>query len=278
MSVVHYVSKKGKRKSNEDKHTIYSNLDGAESPSKPRVNFYGVYDGHGGRFVSTYLANNLPGCFVHQKIVYPLNKNYVNGIYDAIENELYTRYAEHATDCGSTCLAVCHYRKDGKEYLDVMNTGDSRLVGCNRSFIAVQMTIDHKPNTPLERRRLQQLGAKLNKELWNDRGDWRINDLSVSRAFGDKASERYVISRPDMFTHRVSDNLRFIILACDGLWDVVSNQEAVDIVIDTCYDKDFNFIVSNDKAAQNVAEKLACFAIEDRGSTDNVTAIVVFFD
>ena len=341
MSIVHYVSKKGKRKSNEDNHSIYSylekynpisnaNADANANPnanananananpnpnpnvnpnvnpnmnmnlqqslnasvqqnflnsnSKPNINFYGVYDGHGGKFVSSYLSKNLPPCFIHPKVVYPLSKSYVNNIYDKIEEVLYTKHEKESMDCGSTCLVVCHYKLDGKEYIDVMNTGDSRLVGCNQSFTAVQITLDHKPYTPLERRRLEKLGAKVGKEIWNDRGDWRINDLSVSRAFGDKSSEQYVISRPDMFTHKVTDNLRFIILACDGLWDVVSNQEAVDLVIDCCYDKDLNridnpkHIVNNEEKYLNIAEKLACMAIDERGSTDNVTAIVVFFD
>jgi serine/threonine protein phosphatase PrpC len=282
MSIVHYVSKKGKRKSNEDSHNIYLYLD--KDSDKPKVNFYAVYDGHGGKYVSTYLAKNLPGCFIHPKVSFPLRKYYVNGIYSAIENELYTKHSNEATECGSTCLVVCHYRVEGKEYIDVMNTGDSRLVGCNKASIAVQITLDHKPNAPLERRRLQALGARMNKEIWNDRGDWRINDLSVSRAFGDKSSEKFVVCRPDLYTHKVSDNMKFIILACDGLWDVMSNQDAVDMVLDNCYDDSGERIenpketVGGKEVDLNIAEKLASHAIDDRGSSDNVTAIVVFFE
>merc|ERR1711916_333800 len=105
----------------------------------------------------------------------------------------------------------CHYRVDGREYIDVMNTGDSRLVACNKAFIADQITLDHKPYAPLERRRLMKLGARVgdNLEIWCDRGTWRINDLSVSRAFGDKSSEKYVVCTPDLYTHQVTDNLEF---------------------------------------------------------------------
>lgn len=284
MSIVHYVSKKGSRRSNEDNHNIYLYLD--KESDKPKVNFYSVYDGHGGKYVSTYLAKNLPGCFIHPRVTFPLNKRYVNNIYEAIENELYEKHVDEATECGSTCLVVCHYRTGGKEYIDVMNTGDSRLVGCNQAFIGNAITMDHKPGLPLERRRLEKLGARVGHEIWNDRGDWRINDLSVSRAFGDKSSEKYVICKPDLFTHKVSDTLRFIILACDGLWDVMTSQEAVDIVVDACYDKDGKRIESpkaercqdGKQVDLNIAEKLASEAIYERGSSDNVTAIVVFFE
>jgi serine/threonine protein phosphatase PrpC len=282
MSIVHYVSKKGKRKSNEDNHSIYLYLD--QDCDKPKVNFYAVYDGHGGKYVSSYLAKNLPGCFIHPKVTFPLRKYYVNGIYDAIESELYSKHENEATDCGSTCLVVCHYRLKGDEYIDVMNTGDSRLVGCNNSFIAESITLDHKPGLPMERRRLEALGARLGHEIWNDRGDMRINDLSVSRAFGDKSSEKYVTCKPDLYTHKVTNSLKFIILACDGLWDVMSCQEAVDIVIDACYDcnnkriENPKMIVDGKETDLNIAEKLGSIAIDEKGSTDNVTSVVVFFN
>jgi len=281
MSSVHYVSKRGARKSNEDNHSVYTYLDSTDG-TKPNLNFYAVYDGHGGKYVSSYLAKNLPGCFIHPKLPYPLRKSYVNGIYEAIESELYSKHKDQATECGSTCLVVCHYRVDQKEYIDVMNTGDSRLVGCNKAFIADQMTLDHKPAAPLEKRRLMKLGARMEREIWCDRGTWRINDLSVSRAFGDKSSEKYVTCIPDLYTHQVTDNLQFIILACDGLWDVVSNQEAVDIVIEHCYDENNKRIedpkeVVNGKITDlNIAEKLALYAINEKESDDNVTAVVVF--
>lgn len=281
--VVHYASKRGNRKNQEDAHSICLYMD-REDTNMPNVNLYAVYDGHGGSFVSKYLSDNLPGCFIHPKVSYPLNKRYVNDIYEAIESELYNKHTDQATECGSTCLVVCHYKKDNKEHIDVMNTGDSRLVGCNISFMATAITLDHKPNQPLEKRRLMKLGAVLNKDIWCDRGDWRINDLSVSRAFGDKSSQKYVICKPDLFTLKVTDNLRFIILACDGLWDVVSNQDAVDFIVDMCYDECLNRIdklveldkESNKEVEINVADKLAQYAI-DKGSSDNVTVVIVFF-
>ena len=228
--------------------------------------------------------SNGSGCFVHPKVSYPLKKSYVNGIYEAIESELYNNHASECTDCGSTCLVVCHYRIENKEHIDIMNTGDSRLVACNKAFVGNAITLDHKPGLPMEKRRLMKLGARIDKELWNDRGDWRINDLSVSRAFGDKSSEKYVVSKPDMFTSKITDTLRFIILACDGLWDVLNNQEAVDIVIDYCYDNDGNKIespkenIDGKEVDINIADKLASNAIDEKGSTDNVTVIVVFFE
>ena len=283
MSIVHYASKKGARKSNEDSHSIYQFLD-VHDTDRPNVNFYAIYDGHGGKYVSNYLEKNLPACFIHPGVKYPLNKKYVNNIYSAIENELYTKHEAYATECGSTCLVVCHYRMNGKEYIDILNTGDSRAVGCNKAYIANQITLDHKPMTPLEKRRLMNLGARLGKEIWNDDSTPRIIDLSVSRAFGDKASKKYITCIPDMYTHQVTNNLKFIILACDGLWDVVDNQEAVDFVLDRCYDNNNmrinepKQIVNGNVCDLNIADALASYAINEKESSDNVTIIIVFFE
>lgn len=280
MSIVYFASKKGKRKSNEDNESIHTYMN--KKGDKPNINLYGIYDGHGGRFVSEYLSKNLPGMLIHKNVKYPLSEKYIIDAFQILEDQLYKNHKKEASECGSTCLVVCHYKNDGKEYLDVMNTGDSRLVACNNNFIASQLTIDHKPNSPLERRRLMNLGAKMNKDIWNDRGDWRITDLSVSKAFGDKTSDKYVSSKPDIFRYKVTDNLKFMILGCDGLWDVMSNQEAIDFVIDICYDENMNKIKNpketNNKDLINVAEKLASYAIDVKESSDNVTIVIVFFD
>src|SRR5436305_1930508 len=77
--------------------------------------------------------------------------------------------------------------KDGKYYINVINTGDSRCIIC-RDNLGIPLSKDHKPNWPEERYRIQQLGGK----IYYDGDDYRIKDLSVSRAFGDIDAEPYV--------------------------------------------------------------------------------------
>ena len=264
---VHFASLKGSRDHNEDRHNIILGLTNPKDDIAP-INFYGIYDGHGGKFVSKYLSNNMPQYFTKPDITYPLTPEFVNKVYDEIQNTLYSSYENKATECGSTCLIVCQFINNGKKYINVANVGDSRCVMC-RSNIAIPLTRDHKPNWPDERARISKLGG----QIQFDNHDWRINDLSVSRVYGDKASSKYVRSHPDLYKYQLRNTDKFLIMACDGLWDVCTPQEAVNFVIDNCYDVNMNRINKN----VNIARKLAEHAL-NMESSDNVTIIVIFID
>jgi serine/threonine protein phosphatase PrpC len=265
----HFVSLKGDRNSNEDNHNIILGLND-NNVTTAKVNYYGIYDGHGGKFVSNFLSENIYHFFIDKKVKYPLDKTYVNSVYDKLQNVLFTKHEKEALECGSTCLVVCHFKDTlaMAEYLNIINTGDSRCVLC-RNNIAQVLTKDHKPDWPDEHARISKLGGEVRK----DGNTYRINDLSVSRAFGDKESSKYVTHRPDMYKYKISDKDRFLIIACDGLWDVMASQDAINFVLINCYDSDMKRI--NPKI--NIARKLAEYAIEHE-SGDNVTCIVVFFD
>lgn len=265
----HFVSLKGERSSNEDNHNIILGLH-SEDPNVAKINYYAVYDGHGGKFVSNFLSKNLPPFFTSAQVTYPLDTTYVNNVYDTVQNTLFTKYENQATECGSTCLVVCHYKdRNNKQWLNVINTGDSRCVMC-RDNIGVPLTKDHKPDWPDETKRIKQLGGSIRL----DGSTYRIGDLSVSRAFGDKDSCKYVTHRPDIYKYRITPKDKFIIIACDGLWDVVSPQEAVNVILSDCYDINMK---RNTNSNVNMARKLGEMAIaKDCG--DNVTIIVVFFD
>jgi protein phosphatase 2C len=264
---VHRVSLKGDRNTNEDNDNIILGLYDKENKTA-KVNYYAVYDGHGGKFVSKYLKDNLPYFFIEPRVSYPLDIKYVNIVYDKIQHLLFTEHEKQATECGSTCLVVCHFKHNDKDFLNIMNTGDSRCVLC-RNNIAVPLTRDHKPDWPDETNRITKLGWVIRK----DGNTFRINDLSVSRAFGDKESSKFVSHRPDLYKYTLTKKDKFIIIACDGLWDALSCQDAVNFVLKNCYDSDMKRINQN----VNIAKQMAQMAIKlDCG--DNVTCIVVFFD
>ena len=145
----------------------------------------------------------------------------------------------------------------------MINVGDSRGVLCNKDGLAVQLSKDHKPNTPEERSRIEQLGGSITF----DGVDWRIKDLSLSRAFGDCESTPYVSHLPQIYRYKLSSEDKFLIKACDGLWDVVSNQDAVDFILDLKKNKNFK---------GNFSKSLCDYAYA-KGSMDNVTVIVYFF-
>lgn len=266
---VHFVSLRGDRTSNEDNHNIIIGMD-KNDPNVANINYYGIYDGHGGKFVSKFLAENLYHFFIDKNTKYPLDKQYVNKVYDKLQSILFTKYEKESTDCGSTCLVVCHFKDEtNKDVINIINSGDSRCVLC-RHDIGMSITRDHKPDWPNEKRRINKLGGNVEKDA---KGVWRINDLSVSRAFGDKESKQYISHRPEIYKYTITEKDRFMIMGCDGLWDEVAPQEAVNFILENCYDIDMNRI----NKMVNIARRLGEYAIK-KGSSDNVTIIIVFFD
>lgn len=270
---VHSVSKKGKRAQNEDKHSIITNLNGQWNKEYKKnyghINYYGVYDGHGGKFVSDFLSERIPSLFLGKNTRYPIKEKDAEGAYEYVQQILRTEYKAKALNCGSTCLAIVHFALGDKEYLNVFNTGDSRAVLCSNS-LAVPLTKDHKPNWPEEMGRIKKAGG----EVYFDGCDYRVKDLSVSRAFGDIDAEPFLTNKPDVFLYRLTKKDKFMVLACDGLWDVMSNQDVVNFVLENCYDLEKEERI-NKKI--NIAKKLADLAIQKK-SGDNVTILVVFFD
>ncbi len=91
-----------------------------------------------------------------------------------------------------------------------------------------------------------------------------FKDLSLSRAFGDLECTPYVTHLPQIYRYKLSSSDKFVIFACDGLWDVMTNQDAVDLV---------NDLLMNKKFKGNYAKELAETAYK-KGSLDNITAVV----
>lgn len=263
---VHSVTLKGKRDQNEDKHEIILNSNNNDK-NLNNVNFFAVYDGHGGKQVSEYVHKNMTKYFMNKKVSYPLQKQYVVDIFDGTQIHLKSNDQQIANHCGTTALIVVHFNYNDMDYLNIMNLGDCRCILC-RDNLALPLTKDHKPHWPEEVHRIKNLGGKITFDGY----DWRIKDLSVSRAFGDIDAVPYVTHRPDLFRYKLDKNDKFIVIACDGLWDVLSNSDVTNYVLLHCYDSTTQNRINKE---ENIAKKLGEFAIK-KGSTDNVTVIVVF--
>ena len=106
---VYSHSLQGKRESNEDQHFHELNLDGRNKKLNP-INFFGVFDGHGGKAVSKYLKENLPQFFVNKfkKDIYSKPDSaskYFNKVYDLIQNKMITsKY--RTTFCSSLKIII----------------------------------------------------------------------------------------------------------------------------------------------------------------------------
>lgn len=262
---VYFKSKLGVRRTNEDRHTIILNSNGQDQ-TKQTIDMYGIYDGHGGSHVSTILSDIAPKLFLDKRITYPLHKNHVNKICSNVQKILSDNFTAKTKECGSTCLMVFKFKYNDADVLNIVNIGDSRAIIC-AGTAGVALTMDHKPLNPVEKQRITRQGGS----VYFDGLEWRVDNLSLSRAFGDTSS-KYTPPIPDLFMHKISKNDKFMIMACDGLWDVVDNQTAVNFVLHFCFDGNGKRI--NEKL--NIAAKLADFALS-QGSTDNVSVIIVFF-
>lgn len=258
----------GKRQSNEDQHYHMLNLSGENKMINP-INFLSVFDGHGGKQISKYLKENLPNYFINKfkSDIYSdqnIASKYFYDTFNKIQNDMIKDLPRIVKSCGSTaCVCIQYIDNQNRNILWVLNVGDSRAVKCNKLLIAEQLSQDHKPNSPEEKRRIESLGGKIEFDGY----DWRIIDLSLSRAFGDLECTPYVTHLPQIYRYKISSNDKFIILACDGLWDVVSNQNAVDFIINLQLENDYN---------NNYAKDLAEYGLQ-MGSTDNISVIILFF-
>ncbi|KAI0674847.1 protein serine/threonine phosphatase 2C [Trametes maxima] len=135
------------------------------------------------------------------------------------------------------------------------NAGDARGVLC-RSGKAVRLTYDHKGSDKQEAKRIMDAGGFVMSG--------RVNGvLAVTRALGDSSMKEFVVGSPYTTETELSEQDEFLILACDGLWDVVSDQAAVELV---------RGIADPRKAA----EELLDHAYRNY-SSDNVTVLIVRF-
>ncbi|XP_038724863.1 probable protein phosphatase 2C 11 [Tripterygium wilfordii] len=244
-----YSSFKGKRASMEDFYeTRISEVDGQ------MVAFFGVFDGHGGSRTAEYLKNNLFKNLINHPNFITNTKAAIDEVFrqtDADYLNFENGQQRNAGSTASTALLV-------GDRLLVANVGDSRVVAC-RAGSAVPLSIDHKPDRLDERQRIEEAGGFV---IWA--GTWRVGGvLAVSRAFGDKLLKPYVVAEPEIQEADIGD-VDFIIIASDGLWNVLSNEDAVAAVQDM-------------RDAEAASRTLVREAFT-RGSSDNITCIVVRFE
>lgn len=124
--------------------------------------------------------------------------------------------------------------------LYVAHVGDSRAVLCRKGK-AVQLTDDHKPNHSAERERIHKMGGRVYyagcwRVLTGGDGNGPVVGLAVSRSLGDidfKEPVPLVTANPDLSKTVLQPHDSFVVVASDGLWDVLSNQEACDMVART---------------------------------------------
>ena len=151
----------------------------------------------------------------------------------------------------------------------VANAGDCRAVLCRRGK-AVEMSRDHKPACIRERKRIEASGGYVYDGYLN-------GQLNVARAIGDWHMEGLkdrdggsgpLTAEPEVMQRRLTEEDEFLIIGCDGIWDVFRSQNAVDF--------------ARRKLQEHNDPAICCKELVDeamkRKSSDNVSVVVVCFD
>jgi len=244
-----YSSLRGKRASMEDFHDAK-----IHKIEDKMVGLFGVFDGHGGSRAADYVQQNLfKNLLEHPQFVTD-TKLAIAETYQSTDQAYLQAENNQHRDAGSTASTAVLV----EDRLYVANVGDSRAVVCIGGK-ATPLSNDHKPNRTDERQRIENAGGVV---MWS--GTWRVGGvLAVSRAFGDRLLKKYVVADPEIQEENITEDVEFLLLASDGLWDVVSNQDAVTMVKDV-------------QDAEEAAKRLTDEAYK-KGSADNITCVVIRF-
>ncbi|XP_010940247.1 probable protein phosphatase 2C 27 [Elaeis guineensis] len=253
----------GPKQSMEDEHICVDNLVDhlghiAHVPSPGA--FYGVFDGHGGTDAASFIRKNILRYIIE-------DGHFPNCMEKAIKSAFLR--ADHAfadahsldSTSGTTALTALIFGRT----LHIANAGDCRAVLGKRGR-AVELSRDHKPNCNIERLRIEKLGGVVYDGYLN-------GQLSVARALGDwhmkdpKGSACALSSEPELQVTTLMEEDEFLILGCDGLWDVMSSQHAVTIARK-------ELMAHNDP--ERCSRELVREALK-RNTCDNLTVVVVCF-
>lgn len=249
------------RRTMEDVHTYVKNF-----ASRLDWGYFAVFDGHAGIQASKWCGKHLH-TIIEQNILADETRDVrdvLNESFLTIDEEINTKLLGNSGCTAAVCVLrwelpdsvsddsmdlAQHQRK-----LYTANVGDSRIV-LFRNGNSIRLTYDHKASDTLEMQRVEQAGGLIMKS--------RVNGmLAVTRSLGDKFFDSLVVGSPFTTSVEITSEDKFLILACDGLWDVIDDQDACELIKD---------ITEPNEAAK----VLVRYALEN-GTTDNVTVMVVF--
>uniref|UniRef100_A0A0D6QX71 protein-serine/threonine phosphatase n=1 Tax=Araucaria cunninghamii TaxID=56994 RepID=A0A0D6QX71_ARACU len=263
----------GDRQSMEDTHVCiddFADNFGCASLGEGPWALYGVFDGHGGKHAAHYVSDKLPSLIAR-------DAHFPSEVEKAVRRAFLhtdTAFAEaclHDTglSSGTTALVAMVIER----YLLVANAGDCRAVLSRRGKV-IEMSRDHKPGCSRERKRIEASGGYVEGYADNE---YLNGQLTVTRALGDWHMEGMksnsiggggpLSAEPELKRITLTEEDEFIIIACDGLWDVFRSENAVDF--------------ARKKLQEHNDPLVCCKELIDealkRKAADNLTVVVVCF-
>ena len=282
------------QKTNQDYILIKTNINNISD-----FNVFAVLDGHGenGRLASSNVGEfiyhkitemQLINKLTNQKEIYNKlkNNNYeiIKNAFESAETELKTKEINY-NESGTTCCLVIQIGNN----IICANTGDSRSIliksfknkNSNTCYKHIALSNDHKPIIDEERKRIEMNGGKVEQWIQNGQlcGTYRVwakdgtyPGLAVSRTIGDlNASCLGVIPEPEVKECIVDDNCKYIIIASDGLWDVLDNKTVVEL------SKEYYEEGDPDKLCEKLVNEATKVWENGEGTVDDITVVTAFF-
>jgi len=255
----------------EDQHTIEVHLTGLQDHS-----LVAVYDGHGGQFAAKFAGKTLVAEFLSSESVAEYNRSgfretsllekALKETFVAVDEKLKTEADVQCGDC-SGCTAICAVITPS--HIVCASAGDSRGIMVTSGQVRA-LSEDHKPDGAIERERIESAGGCVSMR--------RVDgDLAVARALGDfqykdrpdlPVDRQKVTCVPDVRTTPRSSGDEVLVLACDGIWDVMSNQDCCDCVR--------QIYQEGETDSGLVCEELLDTCLT-KGSRDNMSVVMVQF-
>ena len=219
-----------------------------------KYSLFGIFDGHGGNDVVKYIKDRLPE-IIKTNILN--NNSYDNSMetkislaFNKIDEELKFYDSEHT---GSTATILLL----DENQIYCANVGDSSAFIVYDNYLK-KINIDHKCSDPKEEERIIRSGGKITKNRV-------MGQLVLSRCLGDLYCKKYGVSNiPDISINKLERNIKYIVVASDGVWDVVGENDLMNLS-------------KNRKNADGFCKDLVKLAI-DKDSKDNVSCIVISFE
>ena len=236
---------------------------------------FGVFDGHGfeGHLVSqsikNYLNNNVNSSTFSSK------ENIIS-IFKSLSSSINSSKSFNAMESGST--VVLTFISNNK--IICANCGDSRAILISEyENKIIPLSRDHKPELPEEKKRIIESGGRVDKiygmgpfRVWFKDADYP--GLAMSRSIGDGYAHKVgVIDEPEIIEFEVDEiKPRAIILASDGVFEFVKNEEIKEIVGKYFYNMD------SQNCAKEIVENSRKIWENSGYAIDNITCVVSFFE
>mmetsp|Transcript_31397 Transcript_31397/g.50694 ORF Transcript_31397/g.50694 Transcript_31397/m.50694 type:complete len:438 (-) Transcript_31397:351-1664(-) len=270
------------KKENQDAYFV---LD----PFKKTSLLLGMFDGHGayGKLASNYCRDKLPAILEKNKLAPGKSIESIKDAFIKTDKDMKREYKDRVGYSGTTALTALLIGND----LYVANAGDSRAVMATvteqngiQCVKAVELSDDHKPDLPEERKRIEKCGGRVEPARDMETGEYflpmrvwlkqvNLPGLAMSRSLGDAVSHTIGVTAEAEVRHvKIDRNAdKFLILATDGVWEFMTSQQAVDCVVQNLH-----------RGPQDACERLCKDAYlrweeEGEGVADDTTAVLLIF-